>query len=95
MTTDEEIRRGMEAQRLMSEPLIKGAFADIEAGIVDAMRRCKVGDTGTQHELVLMLQLLTRVQNCFKTHMETGQMAAIQKETLAQKAKRSLMRRMR
>ncbi len=92
MTQDEEIRRGMEAERLMSEPLIAGAFSAIEAGIVEAMKRAKVGDRDTQHELVMMLQLLARIRALFKEHMEPGKLAQLQKETLAQKLKSKLRR---
>jgi hypothetical protein len=94
VTNDEEIRRGHEAARLMEEPLLKAAFEGIEASIFDAMRRCKVSDTVTQHELVLMLQLHGRLRSVFREHMETGELARIQKETLASKAKR-LIRRVR
>lgn len=92
MTTDEEIRRGHEAERVMREPLLTEAFEVIEAGIVEAMKRCKLGDEKTQHELVVMLQLHSRVRGFFKDCMVTGRMAQIQKETLAQKAKRALRR---
>ncbi len=87
MTLDEEIRRGNEAARLLNEPLLKGAFSAVESGLVDAMKRVPLGDRDTQHELVLSLQLLNRLQAHMKQHMETGKLALIQKETMAHKAK--------
>lgn len=94
MTIDEEIRRANEAERLMNEPLLKEAFDSIEAGIFSAMRQVKLSDEKTQHELILMLQLHNRLKGVFQTHMETGKLARIQKETMAEKAKR-LIRRVR
>ena len=88
MTVDQEIRRGEEAARLVEAPLLKEAFDKIEAGIIDAMKRVPMGDTKTQHELVLSLQLFGRIKGHMAEVMETGKLARIQKETMAQKAKR-------
>jgi hypothetical protein len=88
MTQDEEIRRGQEAGRLLNDPMLKGAFDSVEKGLVDAMRRVAMGDKDTQHELVLSLQLLARVKGHMLEAMETGKLAVIQKETMAQKARR-------
>lgn len=88
MTLDQEIRRGEEAARVMAEPMLAHAFASIENGLVDAMRRVPMGDTKTQHELVLSLQLLGKLKGYMQETMETGKLARIQKETLADKAKR-------
>jgi len=88
MTQDEEIRRGYEAERVMAEPLLQEAFAKIESAIVEAMRQVKLGDHKTQHELVVMLQLHGRIRGHFKECMETGKLARIQKETMADKVKR-------
>lgn len=92
MTEDEEIRRGNEAERLMNEPLLTEAFDMIEAGLVDNMKRVAIGDTKTQHELVLMLQLLAKVRGHLKTTVDTGKMARITKESLVDRAKRGLRR---
>lgn len=72
----------------MEAPLLKEAFDKIEAGIIDAMKRVPMGDTKTQHELVLSLQLFGRIKGHLAEVMETGKLARIQKETLLQKAKR-------
>lgn len=84
MTQDEEIRRGHEAERLMNEPMLKGAFETVEKSLIDAMRRVAMGDKDTQHELVLSLQLLHRVRGHMVEAMETGKLA----RTMAEKAKR-------
>jgi hypothetical protein len=87
-TVDQEIRRGDEAQRLMSAPLLQEAFEKVESGLIDAMKRVPMGDTKTQHELVLSLQLFGRIKGHLAEVMETGKLALIQKETMAAKAKR-------
>lgn len=92
MTQDEEIRRGHEAERLMNEPLLVEAFELVEAGLVDGMKRVAIGDNKTQHELVLMLQLLAKVRGHLKTTADTGKMARIAKESLVDRAKRGLRR---
>lgn len=88
MTLDQEIRKGEEARRLLNEPMLKDGFDKVESGLIDAMKRCAMADTVTQHELVLSLQLLARVKGHLLEAMETGKLALIQKETMAQKAKR-------
>lgn len=90
MTLDQEIRRGDEAKRLMESPLLQEAFEKVEAGLIDAMKRVPMGDTKTQHELVLSLQLFGRIKGHMAEVMETGKLAQLQKETMAQKAKRLL-----
>lgn len=88
MTLDQEIRRGGEAERLMNDPLMKEAFITIENGLIESMKRVSVGDTKTQHELILLLQLFGKLRGYFTEVIETGKLATIQKETMAQKAKK-------
>lgn len=83
---DKEIRRADEAARLMNEPMVQEAFNLIESDIHSAMRRSAIGDRDTHHELVLSLQMLGRIRNHFQSVLETGKLAQIQKESLAQKA---------
>lgn len=85
MTVDEEERRGFEAERVLNEPLLKEAFESVERGLVDAMKRVAMGDTKTQHELVLTLQLLGKVKGHIEEVVQTGQLAQIQKKTMAQR----------
>jgi hypothetical protein len=90
MTLDQEIRRGEEAKRLMEDTILKDAFQQIESGLIDGMKRSNIGDTKTHHEMVLMLQLFERLKGVIHETMETGQLARLQKETLAQRVKRTL-----
>jgi hypothetical protein len=94
MTPDEEISRANEAERLMREPLVAEAFEKIEAGIIDAMRKCSLADHAAQHELIQMLHLFSKVKGHFLYCMETGKLARLRRETMRQKADR-LLRRVR
>lgn len=90
MSPDEEIRKGQEAERLLNEPLMKAAFLGIESGLVENMKRVPIGDTKTQHELILSLQLLSQLKAHFLTIMQTGKMARIQKESMAKRVMRAV-----
>lgn len=90
MNPDEEIRKGQEAERLLNEPLMKAAFMGIESGLVENMKRVPIGDTKTQHELILSLQLLSQLKAHFLTIMQTGKMARIQKESMAKRVMRAV-----
>lgn len=90
MNTDEEIRKGREAESLLNHPLLKQAFLGIESGIVENMKQVPIGDTKTQHELVLTLQLLGKLKGHFLTIMQTGKMAAVQKESMAKRVIRAV-----
>lgn len=80
MTQDEEIRRGHEADRLLSDPLLSEAFQLTETAIVDALKRAPVADHSTQHELVLSLQVLSRIKGHLLTAAQTGKLARLTKE---------------
>lgn len=90
MNIEEEIRRGNEAERLMNEPMIKSAFMGIESGLVEKLKQVPMGDTKTQHELVLSLQLLEGLKTHFRTIMDTGKMARIQKESMAKRVVKAI-----
>lgn len=87
---DQEIRKAEEARRLLDEPMMKQAFLNIESGLVENLKKVPIGDTKTQHELVLTLQLLTKLKGHFLTVMQTGQMARIQKESMAKRVLRAV-----
>ena len=64
----------------MNNPLLKEAFSTLEAGVIEGLKRCKIGDRDTQHELTLTLQLIGNLQSHFQEIMETGKLARIQLE---------------
>jgi hypothetical protein len=78
----------MDAQRLLDDPMLKGAFEAVEARILEEMRRVDVGAREAQRDLIVTLQLLGSLKRHLKTHMETGRLAQISKETMKDKARR-------
>lgn len=79
MTQEDEIRRGREAERLMSDPLMAEAFKAVEDGIIEGLRRVDVGAKDAQRDLIVTLQLLGNLQRILKTHIQTGELAEISK----------------
>jgi len=84
MDLDHEDRRGQEAERLMNEPLVKEAFAKMETALVESLKRVDLKDTDTQKTIVANIQVLHSFRKLLQTTIETGKMARIQKQTLAQ-----------
>ena len=92
MTNEEEIRQGFEAQRLLENPLLAGAFSAIEAAILSRLKTCDVGARDMQRDLVVTLQIVQKVQDHLRTHITTGKLAEIAKqESLARKAVRRVL----
>jgi hypothetical protein len=92
MTPDQEIRAGFSAGKILDDPQFVAAFDAIEASLIGKMRQVPMADINTQHELVLSLQLLGNIKRHFESIIQTGKMAEIQKESLAQKVTKVLRR---
>jgi hypothetical protein len=87
-TTDEEIRRGFEANRILSEPLLVEAFDAIKGAIMQRMTTVDVGARDAQRDLIVTLQLLEKLKSHLNDHISTGRMAQITKETTKEKLRR-------
>lgn len=74
----EEINRGDEAERLLSNPIFKDAFKAVKDSLVNAMSDSPMGDEKTHNRLVIALQLLSQIEKAIHTHVNTGKMAKIQ-----------------
>ena len=91
MTEQDEIRRGREAERLMSDPMIVEAFADIEGGILSRLRTVDVGAKDAQRDLIVTLQLLGNLKRILQTHIQTGELAELtKKESLVKRTLRRM-----
>lgn len=88
MTQDEEIRRANEAQRLMNDPLLSEAFSAVESAVVSELRAVDVGARDKQRDLIVTLQLLGNLQRILRTHIETGKLARIAKESTRDRLRR-------
>jgi hypothetical protein len=74
----EEVRKGQEADRILSNPVYKEAIESVRNGLVDAMASSPMGDDKTHNRLVIALQLVNQIDRNLKSYMQTGQMAKIQ-----------------
>lgn len=51
-----------DAQRLLNDPTFVSVWDNMEESIVLAMKRAKMGDLDTHHELVLSLQVVENIR---------------------------------
>jgi hypothetical protein len=75
-----EIRRADDAERLLSEPLMKEAFDAVESTLIAHIKRVAVGDSDAQRDLIVSLQLLGKVRGYLQSVIDTGKMARLDEE---------------
>lgn len=69
-----------DAERLLADPLLVGAFGTIEARVIDAMRRVPIGDTQAQQSLILTLQSVQAVRGYLQEIVTTGKLERLAEE---------------
>lgn len=84
MELEEQAQRGMEAERLLSHPLLVEAFDLIEQDIRDKWTNSPARDVDGREALWTQLRLLQRVRAELQSVVETGKVA---QATLLQKAR--------
>jgi len=65
--------RAERSKQILDDPLVREAFAGVEAGLVSAMKQSAVNDETTHHHLVLSLQALGSVRREFEKWIAGGQ----------------------
>lgn len=78
MTIEQEVTKGIQAERLLEE--IKPYFDMVDVAIIEKWKASPVSDKEGQHELRLMHKLLGDLQANLTTAINTGKMAQIQIE---------------
>lgn len=78
----EEIKRGEQADKILSNEVYREAFNKVRNNIVDAMENSPLSDDVTHNRLVIALQTLTQIEKALKDIMQTGKMAKIQVQDL-------------
>ena len=73
-------QREEQAKRLLNDPLVVEAFAELEQNLKNTWEFSSVGDTEAREQVWLSLRLLERVRLHLTSIVETGEMAKIQKE---------------
>lgn len=61
-----------QAKQVLTNPVFKHVFLDIRENLVLQLEAIPLGDTETQHEITLMLQLLKRVQTTLERYVQSG-----------------------
>lgn len=80
MTTDDELKRGEQARQVVENEIYIEAWQGVRDTLIRKWEACPIRDKEGQHELKLMLKLLTDVRRNIETVMQTGQMAKIEIE---------------
>lgn len=75
MTIEKDLERGAHAKRLLEDPLLSEAFALVRHAIHDKWENAPLADIHGQHELLLMLKLLSDVRGNLEQAIADGVMA--------------------
>ena len=78
MTEHEEMIRGEDAERLLSNPIFIESIDKVRQGIISSMEQSALGDESTHNRLVIALQLLNKIEKNIKEVAETGKMIKMQ-----------------
>jgi hypothetical protein len=73
-----EVSRGEKAKLLLDEPLFKEAFEMLKAEYKDALLQTKHDEDAVRKVLWHAYHITDKVENHFRTVMETGKLAATQ-----------------
>lgn len=79
---DDEIRRAESARQVIDHPLYRESFDTLRTELVQQWETSPAADTEGREKLWLMLKLLERTQAHLMSLMETGKLAAREKQLL-------------
>jgi hypothetical protein len=72
----DSIQRGVEAEQLLANPLLKEAFAGVKAALVASLEDVPIGDIDTHHQIALSLQALKTVRRYLENWVQGGRLEA-------------------
>jgi len=76
VTKETDITAGNRAQRLLEDEVLTKAFADVRGAIIELWESSPVRDYEGQHELKLMLRVLSDVRGNLELAVHNGKIAA-------------------
>jgi hypothetical protein len=76
LTHEADITAGTRAQRLLEDEILTKAFADVRVAIVERWESAPIRDVEGQHELKLMLRVLSDVRSNLELAVHNGKLAA-------------------
>lgn len=88
MSLTEDMDRGQKAARLLADPMLMDAKAQVAQAIHDAWERAPIRDKEGAHELRLMLKALSDVWALLETAVANGKMSAIEFDQLNRRAEK-------
>jgi hypothetical protein len=75
MTPGDRIARANRARELLDEETMRGVFNGVREALVLKLEQCPIGDTQTQHEIALTLQLLKQLRAHLQAFIDDGVLA--------------------
>lgn len=76
MSVQDDLDRGIKAEKLLADPLVQEAFDAVAKAIHEQWEAAPLRDVAGQHELKLMLKLLGEVKAVFELAVVDGKVAA-------------------
>lgn len=64
--------RAERAKQLLSDVVLKEAFAEVRAGLVSQLEAASASDRDIQHEIALMLKLLQKLRGQLERYIQDG-----------------------
>ena len=80
MSIQLEAEKGRQAELLLDNPIYQESISAVREAIFASWASCPIRDQQGQHELKLMLKLLSDLTNNIRMVAETGKMAKLQIE---------------
>lgn len=79
-SAEQQVLKGQKVQHLLDDPTLAQAFDDLRTAIVEGWSKAPLRDVEGQHELKLMLKLVTDLRANLDRAIVDGKLAAIQIE---------------
>jgi hypothetical protein len=80
MSLETDVNRAQQAKHLLDNPIYQESFKAVREAIVTAWSNAPIRDVDGQHELKLMLKLLTDLENNILRVVNDGKIAQIEIE---------------
>jgi len=75
MSPGERVARANKAREVLNENMMGGVFNEVREALVSKLEQTPIGDTDTQHEIALTLQLLKQLRRHLENWIEDGALA--------------------
>ena len=80
MNLTQRAHKGDKASELLNNEIFSDALTNVRQAILNAWQNCPIQDHHTQHELKLMVRLLTDLETNIRAFVQDGNMAKFEIE---------------